>query len=107
MSFFLLMIYVTVLYIRPMEWPNSPLLGWQAAGYGIMDILTILVSVAVVVKRAGEGGRVMRSATDWFVLGIFGAALLSHVAHSFLWMLRFTSSTREGSSRPSWCSWWP
>lgn len=86
----LMLIYVTVLYIRPQEWTGSPLYAWQAEGWGIMDILTILVCAAAVIKRVNEGGRVMRSATDWFVLGVFGAALWSQVVHFDTWMVRAT-----------------
>jgi len=49
--------------------------------------------VAAVGKRVSEGGRVMRSATDWFVVGIFGAALLSHAVHTFLSLFEFTFET--------------
>ena len=90
MSFAALILYVTVLYVRPMDWPTLSHHIWQVAGFGIMDLLTAVVCLACVVKRVGEGGRVMRSATDWFVLGLFGAALMSHVAHTFLGMFKIT-----------------
>ena len=90
MSFATLLIYVTALYIRPMEWDGSPLYGVQVAGFGIMDVLTIAALLACLIKRVSEGGRIMRSATDWFIMAIFGSALMSHVAHTFFGMFHET-----------------
>lgn len=85
-SFAVLATYLVVLYIRPMDWHTLPVYGLQIMGLGLMDFITILALAAWAGKRAAQGGRLMRSATDWMVLGLFLAALMSHVAHTFLGM---------------------
>ena len=78
MSFFLLLLYLVVLYLRPAEW--IPMFyGWQ-----LVDLTLIGAALVLAFRMASTKSGLVKVPHNQMVLGLLGAVALSHVAHTYL-----------------------
>ena len=82
MAYFFLLVYVLVLMVRPQEW--IPLLQGQILGFGILDFVVAAILVTWVVSIRGRKVTWKEPPQNFLMLGLFLAALMSHVRHTFL-----------------------
>lgn len=82
MAYFFLLVYVLVLMIRPQEW--IPFLQGQILGFGILDFVVAAILVTWVASIRGRKVTWKEPPQNLLMLGLFFAALMSHVRHTFL-----------------------
>ncbi len=82
MAYFFLLVYVLVLMIRPQEW--IPSLQGQILGFGILDFVVAAILVTWVASLRGRKVTWKEPPQNLLMLGLFFAALMSHVRHTFL-----------------------
>ena len=78
MAFVLVMLYVGLLFFRPMEWVPG-MIGWP-----ILDYVAAATILATIVELPRAQWRFKRSPQNWLVLLFFIACLMSHVRHTYL-----------------------
>ncbi len=79
MTFVLLLCYLTVIYLRPAEWIPW-MLGWQLMDTMMLGAVFFLFLVVALTK----GSNLVRIPHNRFMVGFFGAIIVSHVANGYL-----------------------
>jgi len=82
MAYFFLLVYVLVLMIRPQEW--IPFLQGQILSFGILDFVVAAILVTWVGNLRNRKVTWKQPPQNLLMLGLFLAALMSHVRHTFL-----------------------
>lgn len=77
MSFLSLLLYITIIYMRPGEWIPA-FYGWQ-----LMDITAILAMVCLTMETAISRRNLARVPQNIFMFGLLVALVLSHLSHFY------------------------
>ena len=78
MAFAMVILYVTLLFFRPMEWVPA-ILGWP-----ILDYVAAVTLLATLIELPNKRWSLKRAPENWLVLLFFVACLMSHVRHAYL-----------------------
>src|SRR3989339_77384 len=83
MSFLFLLLFIIFTFLRPQEWVPG-MIGWP-----IINIFAVLAFIGLIFERNSSGKKLFLNVPqNKMVLAFFGAILMSHVAHTYLWGLR-------------------
>lgn len=77
MAFFLLLIYIALIFLRPQEWVPF-MYGMRAVNY-----VAIPTIGATVFSMTQEETKLIKAPQSWLMLALFGAMLMSHAAHTY------------------------
>ena len=77
MGYGLLLVYIVVLFIRPMEWVPG------MTGMPLVNIVAILTIMATALMAPQSGWRFRSAPQNGLMLGFFAAILMSHISHTF------------------------
>ncbi len=91
MAYFGVLFYLLMLFIRPQEW--SVFEGTWINRAPLMDWVVATVLVTWFAEMSHSKFRFRAAPQHLLVLGFFGATLMSHVRHTFLWYLIHTFKT--------------
>ena len=80
MAYAALLLYVAILFVRPQEWVTA-IYGWP-----VLDVVVGVALVSWVGSLSRRNWRLRDAPQNWLMLGLFIAALMSHVRHTFLAM---------------------
>jgi O-antigen ligase len=82
LGFGITILYILMLFIRPMEWVEG-LKGFEFVGFGLMDFIAV-VGILTTAAELGKGEWKAKSAPqNMLMLGLFFACLMSHVRHGY------------------------
>lgn len=79
MAFISLLLYITVIYLRPQEWVPA-VYGWQ-----LLDILAIVTIFFWIFTGTGSRIKFVKAPHNIFLLGFLGALVASHLSHLYMW----------------------
>jgi len=77
LAYLSLLLYVAILFVRPQEWVPA------IRGLHILDIVTGVALVTWLGSLSRSGWRFRSAPQNWLMLGLFFAALMSHVRHTY------------------------
>ncbi len=77
-AFALLLVYVSLLFLRPQEW-FRPLYGARV----VLPVAVLTIGMTLLAFAQRRESRLITVPQDWLMLGLFGAILMSHVAHTY------------------------
>lgn len=79
MAFFILLLYIICIYLRPAEWIPA-IYGWQ-----LLDILAIVTIFLWIFAGTGSRIRFVKVPQNIFMLGFLGALVVSHLSHFYFY----------------------
>lgn len=79
MAFIILLLYISVIYIRPQEWVPA-VYGWP-----LIDILAILTAFFLLFKISQTKKLILTAPQNLLLLGFLAAIVLSHLSHTYFW----------------------
>ncbi|MFA5014845.1 MAG: O-antigen ligase family protein [Actinomycetota bacterium] len=79
MAFISLLLYITVIYLRPAEW-FFLFYGWQ-----LLDILAIAMGVFLIFSLIKTKTKFTKAPQNIFILGFLGALIASHLSHFYFY----------------------
>lgn len=82
MAFFLTLLYVAFIFLRPQEWIED-IKGWP-----ILDVMAVASISWAFLEGEFSADKWRRSPINRMVLGLWGALVLSHLAHLSFWGMR-------------------
>jgi len=82
MAYIWLLVYTTVLMIRPQEWFRA--FEWQLLGFGVLDFVAVALIVTWLPSLQASKVTWKDPPQNLLMVGLFFAALMSHVAHTYL-----------------------
>ncbi|MBU0467604.1 MAG: O-antigen ligase family protein [Candidatus Omnitrophica bacterium] len=85
MSFLFLFLFIVFTFLRPQEWVPG-MIGWT-----VIDVFAVLALVGLLFERMATKQKVFAAVPqNKLILLFFGSILMSHVAHTYFWGLRFS-----------------
>lgn len=79
MSFILLLLYISAIYIRPQEWV-AVVYAWP-----LIDILAILTAVSLLFKISQTRKLLLATPQCLLLFGFLASIVLSHLSHTYFW----------------------